>query len=468
MDFFEQRRKPPSGSTVDATYNIPIETLGPTRLKDEKTALTLQAHGTYGNVKPAAFAVWEERDGFLKMPRFYGLERYGIPETDLRTQGEPLQSSEFLGELTAVQREAKAAVFEKHLTLRGGGGSMICLPCGYGKTVLAVHLVCTLARKAIVVVHKGVIKDQWCAAFEKFAPALKVGVVQGGSNWEVEGYDVVIAMVLTLAKRTDVDSALFKSFGTVVVDECHHMAARIMNRAMRWFDAFYIIGLTADKMRADGMTPLLHQILGPESYRTERGGAESVSVSIATYSNTNTRELFGRDGKPLMSVMLNNMAVDVERNAFITQRVVKMHTDGRVILILSDRLKQLHALHAMLLSAGVQPHDLGMFCGSTKEAERNDQLSRKIVLCSYAMANEGVDKREADTCVMATPKGRVVQCIGRIQRPCETKQKPLVLDIADDLSVFCALRWKRQKMYKKEKYEVQVLPCDADSAHWFV
>ena len=86
------------------------------------------------------------------------------------------------------------------------------------------------------------------------------------------------------------------------------------------------------------------------------------------------------------------------------------------------------------------------------------------------MANEGLDKKEADTCVMATPKSRVVQCIGRVQRPCATKQAPLVLDVADDVSVFAQLRWKRQKLYAKEKYEVQVVSCDAEESgqNWFV
>ena len=51
---------------------------------------------------------------------------------------------------------------------------------------------------------------------------------------------------------------------------------------------------------------------------------------------------------------------------------------------------------------------------------------------------------------MATPKARVIQCIGRVQRPCPTKQSPLVLDVADDVGVFEQLRWKRQRLYGKE------------------
>lgn len=85
------------------------------------------------------------------------------------------------------------------------------------------------------------------------------------------------------------------------------------------------------------------------------------------------------------------------------------------------------------------------------------------------MANEGLDKVEADTCVMASPKARVVQCIGRVQRPCETKQPPLVLDVVDDVSVFRDQRWTRHRLYAKEKYTVQVLDAEkAAEDDWFV
>ena len=85
------------------------------------------------------------------------------------------------------------------------------------------------------------------------------------------------------------------------------------------------------------------------------------------------------------------------------------------------------------------------------------------------MANEGLDKTAADTLVMATPKSRVVQCVGRIQRPCETKMPPLVLDVVDrDVPAFASSRWTRNSLYRKERYETQVLDVrTATEADWF-
>ena len=65
-----------------------------------------------------------------------------------------------------------------------------------------------------------------------------------------------------------------------------------------------------------------------------------------------------------------------------------------------------------LRARGIPAEDVGVFKGGLRDAERVRQLARAIVMCSYGMANEGVDKREADTCILATPKGRVIQAVG--------------------------------------------------------
>ncbi len=78
-----------------------------------------------------------------------------------------------------------------------------------------------------------------------FCPGLRVGIIQD-KRWDIVEYDVVIAMVLTLAKR-DMDDAVLDDVGTVVCDECHHYAAPVMNLAMRKFRARHIVGLTATK-----------------------------------------------------------------------------------------------------------------------------------------------------------------------------------------------------------------------------
>ena len=448
------------GSRVAQTYSIPLEELNESKIEERQTHLTLQARSSFG-VPPPAFSAWFVQDGRLHMPRFYGLEHFGPAEQDARVDGDAVALS-FTGTLTPVQERATSAVETRFAQPHSEHGALVCLPCGYGKTVWAVSMIARLGRKAVVFVHKSFLRDQWEQAFRNFCPGVRVGYIQG-KVWKVEDCDVVIAMVMTMAKR-DIDPDVLDCFGTLCFDECHHMAAPVMNLATRCFRGRYILGLTATKERPDGLTPLLHWSLGPEVFRVERD-TERVQVTVALFAG-GSPEILNRDGKPVMSIMINRLAACEPRNRFIADRIVALHSTGRVLIVLSDRIKQLETLRAMVLAREVDPLCVGLFTGATREADRPEQLARQIVMCSYGMANEGLDKREADTCIMATPKGRVTQCIGRIQRPCETKQTPLVVDIADDASVFARLRWKRQRIYSAERYEVQVLQATSAEG-WF-
>lgn len=454
-----------TGARVGALYSLPKSSIDEESLQKERDRLTLQPRTSFGK-PPPAFPVFVEDADYLHVPRFYGLDRFGDAEFDDRVDGDDAPELTFHGTLTELQERAVHAVMTRHMCDEGLHGTKVILPCGKGKTVLAVKFATVFKKRVFVVVHKAVIRDQWKEKFELFCPGIRVGFVQG-RTWQVEGYDVVVGMIMTLAKR-DLDPAVFDGFGLVIVDEAHHLAAPVMNRAMRCFRSKRVLGLTATKDRPDGLTCLLDWSLGPDGFQAERDASERVRVSMALFEG-GTREIVTRGGQPLVAVMVNNIAANHKRNVFIAQRIVALRLLGRVIMILSDRIAQLFALRDLVVADGRIPaSDVGVFRGGQSDTEREEQLVRPIVMCTYGMANEGVDKTEADTCIMATPKGRVTQCIGRVQRPSATKMSPLVLDIVDDVSIFGSLRWTRQNMYNKNKYTIQVLPWTAPPEAWFV
>lgn len=453
------------GTRVGATYVIPVASLSPAELEAEQARLTLQARCSFGQ-PPPPFRAWHlDEDGrHLHVPRFYGLERFGVAEVDERSLGDAIPDDlAFRGTPTDVQARATSAVFAKHLDPTQDGGTLVSLPCGFGKTVWSIHAFARLRRKACVLVHKAVLRDQWKASFEAFCPGTRVGILQG-DRCEIDGVDVTIAMIQTLANRREYD---LSSFGVLICDECHHIAAPTMNSVVRLFAARYVIGLSATKNRADGLTPLLHWSLGPEGFHVERD-SEPVRVSFATFEG-GCREVLSRTGQPLCAVMTNQLAKHAGRNRFLAERIVAYRRAGRAIIVLSDRLEQLTILRTLTQNAGVPEEQLGVFVGSTKERDRAAQLARPIVFCSYAIASEGLDKRELDTLVLATPKGNVEQAVGRIQRPCETKMPPVVLDVADNVSLYVPLRFKRGNLYKRHGYKMQTLSAlEAREEDWFV
>ena len=453
------KRGPIPGSVLSSTYSLPVSSLSEAEREMAKKNATLQAKAVFGK-PPPPFTAWKEEEGRIHFPRFFGMKHFGSAEKDIRVGGNPASRlCTFHGDLSSLQEEASASVFSNSFSASEDGGCIVSLPCGKGKTVLAVSIACKLGRKCFVLVHKKVIRDQWKESFERFCPGVKVGF--WGEKTDIGECDVVVGMVMTIARLTPEAALPLDAFGLVIADEAHHFAAPVMNRAMLHLKAKWMLGLTATKERPDGLTPLLNWCFGWGSFTAERDDTEKVKVSVALYKGCSE----GGKSSSLAS-LVTSISTDSMRNSFIAERVASYRATGRVVLVLSDRLAQLDCLKKMVIERGVPEEDVGVFKGGQKDSERCFQLSKPVVMCSYGMANEGVDKKEADTCVLATPKGRVTQAIGRVQRPCPTKKHPLVLDVADESPIFTSLRWKRQRLYASNSYEVQVLPTAAKE-WWF-
>tara|TARA_A100001015_G_scaffold318856_1_gene440009 strand:- start:548 stop:1942 length:1395 start_codon:yes stop_codon:yes gene_type:complete len=461
QNMFIQTKKR-SGSVVSSTYSLPLSSMTAEELEDEKKKMTLQAKVGFGT-PPPPFKAYFINEGRFHVPRFYGLERFGEPEIDNRTLGKEIQC-QFEGSNTETQKRALVAILNRCYNERKTKGCIAVLPCGFGKTVLAISLICLLKRKTIVFVHKTILADQWIDRIKTFAPHLKIGKIQG-DVFDIDA-DVVIAMVLTVSKK-GFNSSDFDEFGFSIFDECHHMAAPIMNLATLLLNSMYVLGLTATKERVDGLTPLLHWCLGPEGFRYE-GETETTKVTCMIYNGGNKKEICYRDGQPAMSLMINRIAEDEKRCEYIAKRMKVYWSNKRHIIVLSDRISQLKSICRLLLEIEIPEEDIGFLIGSTHKRDRSSSLEKKIVMCTYSMANEGLDKKVLDCLIMATPKGNVTQAIGRIQRPCEQKQVPLVLDVIDDYSLFSKLRWKRYSYYTKKKFECQTIGCNSDDFDFFL
>ena len=71
----------------------------------------------------------------------------------------------------------------------------------------------------------------------------------------------------------------------------------------------------------------------------------------------------------MLAIMLNELTRNPVRNAFIADRVAAMRKAGRVVIVLSDRLQQIHALRAMIVQRGIPDEEVGTYTGATKKAD---------------------------------------------------------------------------------------------------
>jgi superfamily II DNA or RNA helicase len=383
----------------------------------------------------------------LVVPRYYGLERFGPPTRDVRRPYTPSSGYRFVGHLRDATRQPEAFRAGTRAFTETGGG-VLSLPCGYGKSCLALALSAQLKVRTMIVVHKEFLANQWVEKIKEFCPDATIGRVQG-DIFDIEK-DFVIAMIQTMSQREFPKDA-FDSIGLLVVDEAHHIGAPAFSQFMFKICPKWTLGLTATPERKDGLTRLLYWFLGPEFFRIERTNQGSTQVQVINYSDETFKESppVTRFGKINMAGMINIVTELEARNAIIVDTVNDALRENRRVLVLSDRRE-----HCFLLQEQIGPN-AKLYIGGMKEADLSKSAESPVVIATFQLAHEGLDIPALDTVVLATPKSDIKQSIGRIMR--ETKGKindPLIFDIVDHWSVFFSMFRKRLKVYKEGGFEV--------------
>ena len=393
------------------------------------------------------FPAYETDNEYLYVPKFYGANIWGEAKENLSSLGEEIDVK-FKGTLSQVQRECTDAYSEMVATSGTSPcGGIVVLPCGYGKTVYALHMIALMKRKTLVLVHKNFLVDQWTQRAKQFLPGVSIGMIQQNIvNIEA---DVVVGMVQSISKR-EYDTHIFQTFGLVIIDEAHHMAARVFSQALLKIPARYTLALSATPERKDGMTNLLKWSMGDIIYRVKRE-QELVNITSLIFETSRPKIHVNKEGRVNWALMVNTISKNERRNQLILKNVLQYIEDGRKIIIMSDRVEQLKLLSLMIEESGVTASK-SFYIGSTSAKERETAEEKDILLTTYSMSREALDIPALDTLVMATPVGDIEQVVGRILRKHPDKKTPLVLDIIDPYSIFDCMRWKRRSYYASQNY----------------
>ena len=398
----------------------------------------------------APICCYKVADGCLVLPRNYTMLTGARVSEDL-SEGEACQLT-FQGSLKDVQLEAQARSCEA--LLRPPYACILTLPCGFGKTVVALSIAQELARKTLIVVHKENLLQQWCERIQTFLPDARVGVIQQ-KRADTRDVDVCVAMLQTLCLR-DVDEQQLGSFGLVILDEAHHLAAPFFSRLFFKLSCKKILGLTATPKRKDGCSNVLHLFMGGFSYQVLSRSEEEVRVYARHWRNgfQTKADLSNAQVQKLKS----KLATDPVRNAYILDLCARAVAEGRAVICLSDRLNHLSLLEEGWKALG-RDEPCALFVGgknkkNLEERKRAETVAR-VIFASYAMAAEGLDIPHLDTLCLTTPVADVTQAVGRILRPCPDKKSPVVLDFQDNGCVaFERLSKARLACFQRHAFQI--------------
>lgn len=398
------------------------------------------------------FSVFLESKKKLYIPRYFGLDKFGPPPKN-KLSGKKI-NLEFGSSLRANQ----IPVADKFLSVAQDiGGGIICVPCGFGKTVLGLYLLCALGMKTIIIVHKEFLMNQWVERINDFIPNARIGKLQGNVI-KVEGYDIVIAMLQSVSMR-DYPEDTFDDFGFVIYDECHHLGAEIFSRSLIKVGCQYTLGLSATPDRADGLTKVFKWFLGDIVFQIKKREKEEVKVRLIKYyspEESYSKELLNFKGQIIMPKMINNICEFSPRNDILIEEIKTCFLEGRKILVLSDRRNHLKDIKSRLDALELNITS-GYYLGGLKQKELKESESKNVMLGTFSMASEGFDCKELDSIILASPKSNIEQAVGRILRKKKEDRVvvPLIIDIIDDFSIFTRQGEKRSKFYKKNDYTIE-------------
>ncbi|MDZ7694623.1 MAG: DEAD/DEAH box helicase family protein [Balneolaceae bacterium] len=72
---------------------------------------------------------------------------------------------------------------------------------------------------------------------------------------------ITVGMIQTL-KQNEESEKILDSFGTIIVDECHHIPAKTFRETITRFNSYYLYGLTATPMRKNNDEDLIYVYIG--------------------------------------------------------------------------------------------------------------------------------------------------------------------------------------------------------------
>ena len=417
-------------------------------LKEHRRELTVRPEvNTEFGFPPPPFKVYRTSKKSVCVPRFWGDSTLG--KSKVSTPDPAQGNSVFVGQLRDKTSQPQALDAAMKAFEEVGGG-ILSLPCGYGKTTVSLAISAKVGLRTMIMVHKEFLANQWEERIKQFCPGATIGRVQ--QNRKEVDCDFVIAMLQSLSQK-DYTLEDFEGIGLLIVDEAHHICARVFSQSLFRLCPKYTLGLSATPERKDGLTKVLHWFMGPTFFALERENQGDVYVNRIEYSDESFKRSppLNRIGKVSLAEMITTLTENEKRNAMLLKLVASISRD-RNVLILTDRRN--HCFY-LLKSLKIRGIDVGLYIGGMKEQELKESEKCQVIVGTYSQAHEGLDIPKLDTLVLASPKSDIKQAVGRILRETPGKKNsPVIYDIRDHWAMLYSMFYKRNRVYKEGGFKL--------------
>ena len=403
------------------------------------------------------------------------LMQLGFPVRDKASfiNGEPLDiqlaQTTANGNTFALREYQKSAVDSFYLNGRpGGGNGVVVLPCGAGKTVVAMAAMAEIGAHTLILTPNTVALNQWRREIldkTNISPE-QIGEYSGMAK-EIKPITLTTYQIMTYRRAKGEDFLHFDLFskgdwGLIVYDEVHLLPAPVF-RATADIQARRRLGLTATLIREDGKENEVFCLIGPKRYDApwkdlEQGGfiasVECIEVRVPmsdelsrTYMNSSKRARY-------------RLACENPQKTDVLTALLRKH-EGRRILIIGLYISQLQKLSKKL--------NVPFIHGKMPNEEREElydafRRGEVPVLIISKVGNFAIDLPDANVAIQISgtfgSRQEEAQRLGRILRPKSDGSMSKFYSLTSENTVDQEYAEKRQRFLTERGYYYELVNAE--------
>lgn len=311
---------------------------------------------------------------------------------------------------------------------------VISSPPGSGKTVIGLKIIAEKQQPALIIVHRKQIFEQWIERIQAFLGIPKGEIGRIGQGKVKVGKAITVAMIQSLGKHFEKQetSKFAQSFGTIIIDECHHIPANTFRDTISKLSPYYQYGLTATPFRKGNDEKIIFIHLGEiiadinpteiEQYKRPRIVVTDTELDVPYNPKTDPFET-------LSKVLIH----DTSRNKLILEDIYTELNKGKKVIIITERKDHIETLYQFLKHS----FEVITLSGDDSESSRNSKWqilengNFQALITTGQFFGEGTDLHNATCLFLVYPfsfKGKLIQYIGRVQR---SEITPTIYDYRD-------------------------------------
>ena len=299
------------------------------------------------------------------------------------------------------------------------GSCIVNAPPSWGKTFTGLAIAEKLGCKTFVSTHTVRLRRQWEIECKKVF-GITPGIV-GSGEFNTDA-PIVIGNIQTAVNSMP---ELAKKFGTLIVDEMHHVPAKTFTKFVDSSHASNIIGLSATIKRKDGHHVIFPDYFGPKVLKAARNNAMDPSVDIIKLPIV----------FPEASAWANRITelCDIEEFRNYIAAISKAYAmKGHKVLTVGQRVNFLKACarksgeKAISITGAVSNEETDMLAQNMLNGTYNE------VFATQSIFSEGISINPLSALILANPINNdylLEQLIGRIERIMKDKMNPVIVDI---------------------------------------